>query len=226
MGHVRGTEAAESGHGTADDLAGGRVMDERETWTTEEFGTSHKGAVGVLLADGTVPKPVFFDTGSSGAGRSISQWSVYDGRRLSGLRAAGLRAVCSCGWTGPEHRLDWDEIGDQNLGEAGARAADQCTQNWDEHTEEVASSAIPLPDSVTVLLSQLGEEIEKLAKSSPLAAIRAARRLEVVATEVAYWPAHQVQRDTTTVQAAAALGLNEAATRKLMARFGRWSPYR
>src|SRR4051794_13931402 len=45
------------------------VMDERETWTTEEFGTSHKGAVGVLLADGTAPKPVFFDTGSSGAGR-------------------------------------------------------------------------------------------------------------------------------------------------------------
>ncbi|MCX5129979.1 hypothetical protein OG898_28345 [Streptomyces sp. NBC_00193] len=27
----------------------------RETWTTEEFGSSHSGAAGVLLADGTVP---------------------------------------------------------------------------------------------------------------------------------------------------------------------------
>lgn len=31
---------------------------ERETWTTDEFGSAHAGAVGVLLADGTVPPPV------------------------------------------------------------------------------------------------------------------------------------------------------------------------
>lgn len=33
-------------------------MGEQETWTTEEFGASHTGSVGVLLADGTVPSPV------------------------------------------------------------------------------------------------------------------------------------------------------------------------
>ncbi|MBP2405767.1 hypothetical protein [Streptomyces syringium] len=53
---------------------------ERETWTTEEFGSSHEGAVGVLLADGTVPPPVLFAMNSSGGGRSVSHWSVYDGR--------------------------------------------------------------------------------------------------------------------------------------------------
>ncbi|MCX4632043.1 hypothetical protein [Streptomyces sp. NBC_01443] len=37
-------------------------MGERETWTTEEFGTSHEGTVGVLLADGSVPGPAYFDT--------------------------------------------------------------------------------------------------------------------------------------------------------------------
>ncbi|MFE4830717.1 hypothetical protein [Streptomyces sp. NPDC056672] len=39
--------------------------DERETWTTEEFATSHEGAVGVLLADGAAPERVFFDMGSA-----------------------------------------------------------------------------------------------------------------------------------------------------------------
>ncbi|MYR88696.1 hypothetical protein GTY41_28215 [Streptomyces sp. SID685] len=33
----------------------GSKKGERETWTTGEFGSSHAGAVGVLLADGTVP---------------------------------------------------------------------------------------------------------------------------------------------------------------------------
>ncbi|MFJ8164195.1 hypothetical protein ACIRBY_25170 [Streptomyces sp. NPDC096136] len=35
-----------------------------ETWTSDEFGTSHEGRGGVLLADGTAPKPVCFDSAS------------------------------------------------------------------------------------------------------------------------------------------------------------------
>ncbi|MEW1721633.1 hypothetical protein [Streptomyces sp. NPDC093109] len=200
-------------------------MSERETWTTEEFGASHEGAVGVLLADGTVPGPVLVEMNSSGSGRSVSEWSAYDGRLGHGPRAAVLRAVCSCGWTGTEHRLDWDEIGDQDLFDADLAAPDACSQEWDEHTDEVAMSAIPLPETFTDLLGQVEKEIEKLAKTSPLAALRAARRLEVTAVETSYWPARDAQQDTTTEQAAAALGLNEDAARKLLARFGRWSPY-
>ncbi|RSO41099.1 hypothetical protein DMH15_13650 [Streptomyces sp. WAC 06725] len=201
-------------------------MGERETWTTEEFGTSHEGAVGVLLADGTVPGPVYFDSGSGAGGPSVSQWNVYDGSFTRVPRAAALRAVCSCGWTGEEHALDWDEIGDQKLAEAGAGAADACMEDWDGHTEEVERSAIPLPETVTTLLTQLGEEIEQLAKTSPLAALRAARLLEVTAVQAGYWPAHDARRDTSPEQAAAALGLNKDEARRLMARFGRWSPYR
>ncbi|KAA6223997.1 hypothetical protein CP973_20600 [Streptomyces albofaciens JCM 4342] len=200
-------------------------MGERETWTTEEFGTSHEGAVGVLLADGTVPGPVFFDSGSGAGGPSVSQWSVYDGCFAYVPRAAALRAVCSCGWTGEKHELDWGDIGEQKLAEAGAGAANTCMQDWDEHTEEVERSAVPLPEPFTALLSQLGEEVEKLGKTSPLAALRAARLLEVTAVQAGYWPAHDARRDTSPEKAAAALGLNEDAARKLMARFGRWNPY-
>ncbi|REK84462.1 hypothetical protein DY245_43195 [Streptomyces inhibens] len=201
-------------------------MGERETWTTEEFGSSHGGAVGVLLADGTVPAPVVFGMISGTGGRSVSEWSVYDGGLAHGPRAAALRAVCSCGWSGPEHRLDWDVIGEQKLIEAAHGTADTCMEDWDTHTAEVDRSAIPLPETVTSLLTQLHEEIEKLAKISPLAAVRAARRMEVTAAQVGYWPAHDARRDATAEQAAAALGLNEDAARKLMARFGGWSPYR
>ncbi|MFI6475267.1 hypothetical protein ACIBL5_34020 [Streptomyces sp. NPDC050516] len=91
---------------------------------------------------------------------------------------------------------------------------------------DASRSAIPLPESVTALLEQLRGELEKLEKTSPLAALRAARRLEVTAVEVGYWAAHGGQRDATAEQAAAALGLNENETRKTLARFGRWSLHR
>ncbi|MET7390842.1 hypothetical protein ACFYPT_35555 [Streptomyces sp. NPDC005529] len=198
---------------------------ERETWTTEEFGSCHTGAVGVLLSDGTVPRPVYFDASSGGGGQSLSQWTVFDGHPRQGPRAAALRAVCSCGWNGPAQRLDWEEIGDQDLQTAGAAAADTCMRDWDEHTLEVERSAVPLPEAVTGLLAQLEVEVEKLAKSSPLAAIRAARRLEVLAAQTAYWPARGVRTDADLAQAAAALGLEESGARALLARFGRRSPY-
>lgn len=154
----------------------------------------------------------------------VSQWSAYDGHFAHVPRAAALRAVCSCGWTGTEHRLDRDEIGEQELAEAGSFGADAALQDWDDHTVEVENSAIALPETVTGLLTRLEEEIEKLAKSSPLAAVRAARRLEVTAVRVGYWPAHDARQDATTTQAAA-LGLDEDGAWKLMARYGRWSPH-
>lgn len=201
-------------------------MGKRETWTTEEFGSSHAGAVGVLLDDGTVPDPVFFDSGSGVGGPPVSQWSVYDGRFTHVPRAAALCGVCSCGWNGRKHELDWNAIGERDLVEAAGSAADACTEDWYQHMSQVEESAIPLPDTVTTLLAELEGEIERLAKTSPLAALRAARRLEVLGTQAGYWPARDVWRqDLTPEQAASALGLNEDAARKLLARFGRWSPY-
>nr|QIY92885.1 hypothetical protein HEP87_00915 [Streptomyces sp. S1D4-11] len=63
------------------------------------------------------------------------------------------------------------------------------------YTAEVERSAVPLPESLTALVAQLESEIETLAKSSPLAAVRAARRLEVIATQTAYWPAREARQD-------------------------------
>ncbi len=57
------------------------MVSRRETWTAEEFGTSHTGAVEAVLVDGTVPTPVYFDAGSGGGGDPVSQRSVYDGHR-------------------------------------------------------------------------------------------------------------------------------------------------
>ncbi|MFE9560214.1 hypothetical protein ACFYM0_03815 [Streptomyces sp. NPDC006487] len=200
--------------------------DRRETWTTEEFGSSHAGAVGVLLADGTVPDPVYFDSASGPGGQSVSQWSVYDGRWPHTPRAAALRAVCSCGWAGTARRLDWEAIGDQDLDDGGEDQADACLKDWAAHTDQVEARAVPLPETVTTLLESLEEEIGKLTKTSPVAAVRAARRLEVTAERVGYWAARGTANDLDTGRAATALGLDEDAARKLMARFGRWSPYR
>ncbi|MGW7313936.1 hypothetical protein [Streptomyces sp. NPDC054865] len=200
-------------------------MGKRETWTTDEFGTSHEGAVGVVLADGGVPEPVYFDSGSGTGGRSVSQWSVYDGRYPRGPRAAAVRAVCSCGWTGAEHRLDWTAIGDQELAEAGDPQADACVRDWDDHTEQVEATTVPLPETVTGLLERLEEEIERPTKTSPVAGLRAARRMEVTAGRVGYWAARGTRADLSTERAAAALGLDENAVRALLARLGGWSPY-
>ncbi|MDX2391112.1 MULTISPECIES: hypothetical protein [unclassified Streptomyces] len=200
-------------------------MGKRETWTTDEFGTSHEGAVGVVLADGSVPEPVYFDSGPGTGGRSVSQWSVYDGRYPRGPRAAAVRAVCSCGWTGSEHRLDWAAIGNQELAEAGDPQADACVRDWDEHTEQVEATTVPLPDAVTGLLERLEEEIERLTKTSPVAGLRAARRMEVTAGRVGYWAARGTRADLSNARAAAALGLDENAVRSLLARLGGWSPY-
>ncbi|MFF7091009.1 hypothetical protein ACFY9A_01250 [Streptomyces rubradiris] len=166
---------------------------------TEEFGASHEGAVGVLLADGSVPEPVFIAMTSASGGREVSQWSVYDGGEgfMRAPRAAALRAVCSCGWTGPSHTLQWEEFSEQDLVQAAGDVADTCAQEWDLHTVEVERSAITVPDPLASLLVRVESEIEKLARATPLTALRAARRLEVIAVQTAYWPALGVSRNAT-----------------------------
>ncbi|MER5809082.1 hypothetical protein ABT143_12935 [Streptomyces sp. NPDC002033] len=78
---------------------------------------------------------------------------------------------------------------------------------------------------MTVLLERLVEEIDRLTKTSPVAAVRATRRLEATAERVGYWAARGARADATPAQAAAALGVDERAAIRLLARLGRWSPY-
>ncbi|MFE6849003.1 hypothetical protein [Streptomyces sp. NPDC057686] len=199
-------------------------MEDRETWTTDEFGASHEGWVEVLLDDGSVPPPAFFNTGLGLCVYETSHWSVYDGRYRPIPRAAALRAACACGWRGPEYRLDWAAIGEQDLGAAGADQADTCSGDWEGHAEAIEATTIPLPETVTSLLEQLEAEIDKLGNSSPLAAVRAARRTEVTARQAGYLAARNARHDAAPGRAAAALGLDEDRARAELARLGRWNP--
>lgn len=70
-------------------------------------GAAPENSADGLTRDRTVPKPVYFDSGSGSEGHRVSKWSVYDGRTPLISRAAALRAVCSCGWTGSLQHLDW-----------------------------------------------------------------------------------------------------------------------
>ncbi|MGW6691889.1 hypothetical protein [Streptomyces sp. NPDC054961] len=195
-----------------------------ETWTTDEFGKSHEGRAGVLLADGSVPKPVYFD-GASSYGQEVRHWSVYDGGTWPKRpQAAVLRAECACGWTGPSHPINWDEIADQPFHHAGTDIADQCIDDWDHHILNIGASTIPLPLELDTLLETVTTAIENLAQDSPTAALKAARRLELIAQRTSYAPAHEA-RDQDPETVAAQLGLNLDQTRSLLARFGRWNQY-
>ncbi|MFD3779717.1 hypothetical protein [Streptomyces sp. NPDC058612] len=44
------------------------------------LGAAHEGSVGVLLADGSEPGPVYFDVGSGPNVPSSTEWHAYDGR--------------------------------------------------------------------------------------------------------------------------------------------------
>ncbi|MFZ3492375.1 hypothetical protein ACODT5_03890 [Streptomyces sp. 5.8] len=197
---------------------------EDETWTPDEFGASHQGRVGVLLADGSVPKPVCFD-GSSADGHDVAHWSVYDGGTWPERpRAAVLRAECVCGWTGEHHTVNWAGFGDVPFRRAGSGGADRCMDAWDGHIADVARRTIPLPPELKALLESVSAAIEAPAGDAPAAAVKAARQLEIIAQRTGYWPANQA-RAQEPEQVATALGLNVDQTRSLLARFGRWNPY-
>ncbi|RGD59473.1 hypothetical protein DR950_18230 [Kitasatospora xanthocidica] len=200
-------------------------MGERETWTTDEFGDSHEGAVGVLLADGTVPRPAFFPSLSQGGGHTTSQWDVYDGRHGLTPRAHALRAVCSCGWTGPEHQVAWNGDDEQRFDEPADELAYLCEQEWDEHTTEVEKSAVAMPDDITDLIRILEDKLDKLGTESPLAAIRVVRMLELTAKRSASRPARIARYDLGIEQSAAGLGLSEDGARRLLSRFDLFSAY-
>ncbi|MGW2681514.1 hypothetical protein [Streptomyces sp. NPDC001436] len=200
-------------------------MQKDETWTSDEYGPSHEGRVAVLLTDGTTPEPVYFD-GMSSTGVTVRHWSVYDGSDYPRRpRAHALRAQCSCGWTGERHTVDWETAGDRRFSEHGYPTAGQCLDDWDQHIITVGKSTIPLPPELCGLLESVTAEIERLAKDSPVAAIKAARELEIIASRTAHWPAHEARAQAPET-VAAALGLNVNQTRALLARYGGWSPYR
>lgn len=166
-------------------------------WQDEEFGSSHDGSIGVLLADGTEPEPVYLDTGGSGASfRKTNEWWVYDGHEYGGgygrPRAAWLRGACSCGWRGERHEVDWAAIEDWPDGVDTSGPY----EDWARHVcDDVEARTIPLPEDVEDLLERMEDRLNLLESDVPLAALRAVAAVERIARKIGWKVACDIDPD-------------------------------
>lgn len=189
-------------------------------WETEEFGASHEGRSGAVLADGSEPKPVYVDTGSGAEIHKASDWWVYAGTRRAPL-AIALRGSCSCGWRGTNrYPLDWQEVtdaGGPDLYDTAGPEAD-----WDQHIDDIEARTVPVPDDITALLAQLRTRLDALAADAPLAALKVIGALERTSADTVRAAAYAVHTDEQPWDMiATALGLTEADARALVMRYTR-----
>ncbi|MET8012952.1 hypothetical protein ABZU86_13050 [Streptomyces sp. NPDC005271] len=180
-------------------------------WRTEQFGSSHEGRAAAVLADGSEPKPMYFDTGSGSNTHKTSDWWVYDGT-LGAPRAADLRGSCSCGWRGTSrHPIDWSQVSEGRSDEYDTLGP---REDWAQHIAEVESRSVPLPTDLEDLVDRLDEKLSALAGQAPLAALKAAAALERIAERVGRQAAYDVQADELSWETIAkALGLTEEDSR-------------
>jgi len=175
-------------------------------WRVEEFGGSHDGRAVAVLADGTEPGPVIYDTGSSGSVHRSSEWWIYDGTLRAPL-ATHLRGGCSCGWRGTDlHAVDWTLLGDRPYDTDPLGPM----EDWFLHVRQVDANAVPLPEVLAGLLQLLDEQLTSLAATGPLAALRAVAMLERTAGRTGTEAAHKLAASGTDWKSVAvALGLTE-----------------
>ncbi|MER5772522.1 hypothetical protein [Streptomyces sp. NPDC001985] len=181
------------------------------TWQTDEFGTSHEGSAGALLADGSEPDPVYLDTGSGSTVHSTREWWAYDGTRGT-PRAAEVRGSCSCGWRGTgRYPIDWSHTIEDRphlFGTSGPR------HDWDRHIGEVEARSVPLPAELAGLLERVDGHLASLAEEEPLAALRAVAALERTTWRAGRSAARNTEVDEVPWDAVGtALGLTESAAR-------------
>ncbi|WP_327713241.1 hypothetical protein OG912_38635 (plasmid) [Streptomyces sp. NBC_00464] len=186
-------------------------------WQTEEFGAAHEGRPGVVLDDGSEPKPVYFDTGSGGHVHESSDWWIYDGTLRAPL-ATQLRASCACGWRGkPRYPLDWNLVDrrDPDLFDTSGPEGD-----WDRHVADVEARAIPIPEDLVALLDQVEQRLDSLVDDAPLAALRAISRLERVVADAARTAAFHAEADRQERSTIGpGLGLPEHEARQRLLRY-------
>ncbi|WP_142145770.1 hypothetical protein [Streptomyces sp. SLBN-31] len=177
-------------------------------WRTEEFGDSHEGIVGAVLADGGEPAPVYFDIGGGGAGRETRELWAYDGR-LGRPEAAAFRAACACGWRGESHPLDGQRIPEDPLDDLDTSAA---FDDWREHIRAVERQTVPLPEEVTDLVRRLDERLTVLADQAPVAALKSVAALERLSRRIGQEAAYAARADELAPEAIGrALGITPTA---------------
>ncbi|MFD3334605.1 hypothetical protein ACFWV1_18395 [Streptomyces sp. NPDC058700] len=144
------------------------------SWKRDGF-DSHVGEVGVLLADGSEPGPVYVDMGSGGHVPSFTDWWVYDGAVRRPL-ATTMRGRCACGWRGERiFPIDWQQVDRDDLDAYDTSGPEQ---DWESHLDEVAARAVPLPEDLAGLLRRVRERLDELVDDDPLAVVKAAGELE------------------------------------------------
>ncbi|MEW1693538.1 hypothetical protein ACIQOF_35880 [Streptomyces sp. NPDC091265] len=159
-----------------------------------EFSAAHEGRPGVVLADGTEPLPVYFDTGSGGHMHESSDWWIYDGT-LGAPVATQLRGSCSCGWRGETlHPLDWETV-ERHGPELHDTSGPE--DDWDQHITEVEARTVPIPEDLIDLLTQVDQRLNALACYAPLAALRAIATLEYTLTQAGRTAALNAEADDT-----------------------------
>ncbi|MGW4567753.1 hypothetical protein ACWEN3_37040 [Streptomyces sp. NPDC004561] len=186
-------------------------------WTSEEFGESHEGIVGAVLADGSEPKPAYFDIGGGAETYRTSEWWAYDGR-TSTPRAAAVRASCTCGWRGPSVPIPWDELGEDGLEDldvSGRRL------DWNEHIRAVERRTVPLPDELTELMNDIEDKLFTLADDAPAAAMRAVAALDRLTRRVGREAACMIEEDGEQRwdSLGRALGIDPDRARSLVTRY-------
>ncbi|MGW4699846.1 hypothetical protein [Streptomyces sp. NPDC004285] len=176
----------------------------------------HVGKVGVLLDDGSVPGPVYIDIGSGGHVPSFTDWWVYNG---SGRRplASRMRAVCACGWSGATaYLIDWKRVEDE---EPHGYDTSGPERDWEGHTRDVVANALPVPEDVARLISQLRRRLDEVEASDTLTALRIVGELDsIVETEGSY-AARMALRSHTDQEIAVALGGTDEATAARLRRY-------
>ncbi|MEU5825901.1 hypothetical protein [Streptomyces sp. NPDC047803] len=198
------------------------MRSEEYDWKTEEFGASHRGRPGAVLADGAEPKPVTFDLGSGTNFHETSNWWVYDGNTLGAPRATALRGACSCGWRGSAlHPIDWEQVAAEGPEWWDTQGPHD---DWKQHIADVEHQAVPVPEDIAGLLARLRERLDVLADDAPLAALRIVAALEHVTAETATVAAYAVRADEQSWDTiATGLGLTEDDARTRLHRYAR--PY-
>ncbi|MFF4429720.1 hypothetical protein ACFYZ4_11190 [Streptomyces sp. NPDC001513] len=181
------------------------------------LGAAHEGSVGVLLADGSEPGPVYFDVGSGADMPSSREWHCYDGR-YGRPQAAVLRGSCSCGWRGmAEYPLDWTTLPDDKpLYEVDVDLSGPIA-DYDAHLSVIREAAVQLPADLTELLTELVRRLGGLATKEPLVALKALADLRHVIAQVGEDAAYELAAGEVPIaQVATALGTSEAAARSYL----------
>lgn len=167
-------------------------------WESEEFGSSHEGWAGAVLADGSEPGPVYLDPGSGADFRATREWWAYSGI-LNRPHATGARAACACGWrAATTYLIDWNAVDRISRYEP---VIDGPQDDWEQHVEDVESRTVPLPVELAALLQRVEDQLLNLATDAPLAALRAVAALERTTKRAARNAACNAEADELSAEA-------------------------